>query len=118
MTEKTLEQAIEIKRVIDRLRNKKEELEETRNLIFSKGENMSNQEALNEIMISCVMVLSNRIKFEKAINIAMEALRKQIPIKVIVNEAYYSCPVCGTIRSIKQKHNFCHDCGQALDWED
>lgn len=31
MTEKTLEQAIEIKRVIDRLRNKKEELEETRN---------------------------------------------------------------------------------------
>ena len=79
---------------------------------------MSNQEALNEIMISCVMVLSNRIKFEKAINIAMEALRKQIPIKVIVNEAYYSCPVCGTIRSIKQKHNFCHDCGQALDWEE
>ena len=50
---------------------------------------MSNQEALNEIMISCVMVLSNRIKFEKAINIAME-----------------------------QKHNFCHACGQALDWED
>ena len=35
MTEKTLEQAIEIKRVIDRLRNKKEELEETRNLTFS-----------------------------------------------------------------------------------
>lgn len=34
MTEKTLEQAIEIKRVIDRLRNKKEELEETRNLGF------------------------------------------------------------------------------------
>lgn len=38
MTEKTLEQAIEIKRVIDRLRNKKEELEETRNLIFSEGD--------------------------------------------------------------------------------
>lgn len=34
MTEKTLEQAIEIKRVIDRLRKGKEELEETRNLCF------------------------------------------------------------------------------------
>lgn len=34
MTEKTLEQAIEIKRVIDKLRNKKEELEETRDLCW------------------------------------------------------------------------------------
>jgi len=34
VTEKTLEQAIEIKRVIDKLRNVKEELEETRNLCF------------------------------------------------------------------------------------
>lgn len=47
----------------------------------------------------------------------VEALKKQIPIKVVLNQSYYSCPVCGTIRSIKQKHNFCHDCGQALDWE-
>ena len=52
------------------------------------------------------------------VEVVEEMLKKQTPIKVIVNEAYYSCPVCGTIRSIKQKHNFCHDCGQALDWEE
>lgn len=83
-----------------------------------EGYKMSNQDALDAIMTASVMVLSDEKKFKKSIHIAMEALRKQIPIKVIVNEAYYSCPVCGTIRSIKQKHNFCHDCGQALEWED
>lgn len=34
MTEKTLEQAIEIKRLIDKLRNRKEELVETKKLCF------------------------------------------------------------------------------------
>lgn len=78
---------------------------------------MSNQDALDSIMTASVMVLSDEKKFKKSIHIAMEALRKQIPIKVTLSKTYYSCPVCGTIRSIKQKHKFCHDCGQALDWE-
>lgn len=34
------------------------------------------------------------------------------------NSGYYACPTCGAVRSIRQKHGFCHDCGQRLKWED
>ncbi len=37
-------------------------------------------------------------------------------LKPALNKYYYFCPNCGSKRSIKQKHNFCHDCGQAFDW--
>lgn len=33
-----------------------------------------------------------------------------------INLGFYACPVCGSVRSIKQKHDYCHDCGQKLDW--
>lgn len=49
-------------------------------------------------------------------DMAMDALRKQVPCKAILTGHYYKCPKCGSIRSIRQKHDFCHDCGQALDW--
>lgn len=41
---------------------------------------------------------------------------KQVPTSPIVNRYYYFCPGCGARRSIRQKHNYCHDCGQALNW--
>lgn len=44
-------------------------------------------------------------------------LEKQMSIKPQINECYYACPSCGAIRSIRHKHNYCHDCGQKLDWE-
>lgn len=37
-------------------------------------------------------------------------------IKPVVNKYYYFCPACGSRRTIKQKHNYCHDCGQAFNW--
>lgn len=80
---------------------------------------MSNQEALNEIMMSCVMVLSDRIKFEKAINIAMEALRKQIPMEVKeIHVDEYFCPACGEQNNCGDicliGDSYCPKCGQAL----
>lgn len=39
-----------------------------------------------------------------------------IPKKPVVNMYYYFCPGCGSRRTIKQKHNYCHDCGQKFDW--
>lgn len=39
------------------------------------------------------------------------------PRKPVVNRYYYFCPACGSRRTIKQMHNYCHDCGQAFDWE-
>lgn len=42
--------------------------------------------------------------------------KREIIKKPEVNTYFYFCPTCGSRRSIKQKHNFCHDCGQALEW--
>jgi len=49
---------------------------------------------------------------------AIEALEKQLPKKPQISKAYYGCPDCTTIRSLRQKHNYCHDCGQKLDWSE
>lgn len=42
---------------------------------------------------------------------------KARPKSPIINKYYYWCPVCKSKRSIRQKHNYCHDCGQTLKWE-
>lgn len=47
-----------------------------------------------------------------------EAIEKQRAKKPRVTKYYYLCPNCRTRRSIKQKHKFCHDCGQAIDWSE
>lgn len=49
---------------------------------------------------------------------AIEALEKQLPKKPQTSKAYYGCPDCTTIRSLRQKHNYCHNCGQRLDWSE
>lgn len=49
---------------------------------------------------------------------AIEALEKQFPKKPQISKAYYGCPDCTTIRSLRQKHNYCHNCGQRLDWSE
>ena len=58
----------------------------------------------------------------KAINIASEAIDKQIPKKPIEKSPWvYHCPRCDS-RTIEEafikKFKFCPDCGQALDWSD
>ena len=64
----------------------------------------------------------------KAVAIAMQALEKQIPKKIITKEfddedeetkeqfkwTFYLCPVCGENIALKS-YTHCH-CGQALDW--
>lgn len=53
-----------------------------------------------------------------ALDEAIMLLEKLIPKKPEANSYYYLCPTCGTRRSSRQKHNYCHDCGQALDWSE
>lgn len=58
--------------------------------------------------------------------IALSAIEKQIPKKPKKDEYdYYVCPSCGADdyalmhdSNIADKYNFCHTCGQALDWSD
>ena len=55
-------------------------------------------------------------KMDDMMRTAIEALEKQLPKKPQTSKAYYGYPDCTTIRSLRQKHNYCHDCGQRLDW--
>lgn len=91
---------------------------------------MSGQEALDEIMLASVMVLSDKCKFEKAVGVALNALRKQIPKNTIVkvNEKdirtskvifkagtkVHFCPTCRTPAT--GADHYCRNCGQALIW--
>lgn len=91
---------------------------------------MSNQEAMDELMLASVMVLSDKRRFEKAIGIAFNALRKQIPRNTIVKvndkdiriskvifkagtKVHY-CPVCHM--PVTGADHYCRNCGQALIW--
>ena len=53
-----------------------------------------------------------------------EAAEKQRPKKPEVSDSdfdYYKCPVCGAYiwaTDCVQDHNYCLNCGQAIDWEE
>lgn len=53
-----------------------------------------------------------------ACDMAIIALEKQDSEKPYANKYYYFCSCCGTRRTIKQKHKYCHECGKKFDWED
>lgn len=51
---------------------------------------------------------------EKAYDMAVKALMKQMPRKPVnISNFLYTCPTCGLISS---GSTYCHSCGQALDW--
>ena len=52
-----------------------------------------------------------------AAEIAMEAMRKQIPEKPNMPlDAYWVCSVCGS--KVEHPYEHCKRCGQAIDWEE
>ena len=61
-----------------------------------------------------------------AINMAINALEKQIPKKPIIKKAedYFGnvkhtlCPNCQETEFVFTQPCFCHHCGQALDWKE
>ena len=68
-----------------------------------------------------------------AIDMAIEALEKQIPKKILYREQFYGtpwlCPECEAEQvkveffredgyEPKDKHSYCWKCGQKLDWGD
>ena len=60
------------------------------------------------------------------VNLALEALDKQIPKKPIIREAedsfgyvkYIICPNCEKVDFGYERPCFCKLCGQAIDWEE
>lgn len=91
---------------------------------------MDNQKAIewleNNIDICEVFPIENDTKLE-VFKIALNALKKQVPIVPFIweNKYYYSpipnddwgyeCPCCGN-REIDYPEHHC-ECGQALDWD-
>lgn len=75
MTEKTLERAIEIKHLIDNLRNKKEELEETRSLCWGNT---------NEIRARTFKVsISENGCYKKTTLVSSQAVKKVLDYEIL-----------------------------------
>ena len=71
---------------------------------------------------------------EECMDIAADALKKQIPRKPIekdltdywgyICDVGYHCPICDEIICFQyefrheEEHRYCEHCGQALDWSD
>ena len=53
-----------------------------------------------------------------AMEIAVDAMRKQIPTPIVIENGFVKCTECGKyIRfPIIDKYNNCPNCGQAIDW--
>ena len=56
---------------------------------------------------------------------AIEALKKQIPKKVLLDKNIYICPNCGANAEtdcgddmFDYRLNYCDNCGQKLDWSE
>lgn len=57
------------------------------------------------------------IFLKDALDIALEALKKQIPLKpTTFGKNLFDCAFCGRVLE-KYSHNYCPKCGHKLDWE-
>lgn len=54
-----------------------------------------------------------------AVEIAVEAMRKKIPVPIIIENGFVKCTGCGRYIRLPfiDKYNNCPECGQALDWK-
>lgn len=72
---------------------------------------MTQSEALE---ILCKGIAPNPTANNECIKLCKIALEKQIPKKVILYNNYQYICECGAI--VKSYYEYCHVCGQALDW--
>ena len=60
-------------------------------------------------------------KYNEALNIALSALRKQVPMKPKTRSSrkegwtFYICPGCGYVYGEGVLGRYCENCGQAID---
>ena len=91
---------------------------------------MSNQEVTNEIQSAIYLIIQTATEIDPwAVEIAVEALEKQIPKKPKKIDHWRLCPTCyekngfsyDYLVGMKQRGHedisYCLGCGQAIDWE-
>lgn len=79
-------------------------------------QNLTAEQARNDLER---YLLRNEPPIYKGVALAMQALEKQIPKKLIINEkdGMRHCPNCDTFFLSGGKRH-CEKCGQALDWSE
>lgn len=81
---------------------------------------MTAQEAIRRIRdhneVHSVRERNFAVYITEALNMAIEALEKQIP-KKLKDDGWLYCPICGR-DVLLDRFDYCPDCGQALDWSD
>ena len=84
---------------------------------------MTPKEAITTLELAIAEVEWNYpLDISIALETAIEALKKQIPRKPILDVIYpsgiewYLCPTCNH-NNIEKSDSYCHACGQALEWE-
>lgn len=60
-------------------------------------------------------------KYNEALNIALSALRKQVPMKpktktLAEGWTFYICPTCKYVYGEGKLSSYCGYCGQKIDW--
>ena len=83
---------------------------------------MTSEKAITTLELAISEVEWNYpLDISKALETAIEVLKKQIPRKPILDTSFPSgvkwwrCPVCAQ-NNIETNDRFCYRCGQALDW--
>ena len=83
---------------------------------------MTSEEAITTLELAISEVEWNYpLDISVALETAMEALKKQIPRRAILDTSFPSgvkwwrCPVCAQ-NNIETNDRFCYRCGQALEW--
>lgn len=78
---------------------------------------MTAEEAINYIIRHCNPDYPNgKTEWETAVNMAIDALKKQIPMKpILCDDEDLTCPTCGA--DVEWKY-YCEECGQKIDHEE
>lgn len=78
---------------------------------------MTTDEAINYIIRHCNPDYPNgKTEWETAVNMAIDALKKQIPMKpILCDDEDLTCPTCGA--DVEWKY-YCEECGQKIDHEE
>lgn len=91
---------------------------------------MTEQEVIEEAIDDLQYLISggctdNKMDYVKQIELAIKALKRQIPRKPIENKEQnfryimpYTCPCCGCSFGETDWANYCYHCGQKFDWSD
>ena len=85
---------------------------------------MTPQEAIDFFESFLKLIPAN--PYKESAECSIIALKKQIPKRPNRNEyGYFICPTCNSDddslmydSNYAERYNYCHECGQALDWSD